>query len=106
MAKVGSCPLCGSDVEEKEKLFVCSTATSSKDEATGEWVNGGCQFKIFKGALKKLGKENITAEEVTEMLENGSVKVNLVSAKNGKEYTADAVADEKWGIKINFEERS
>jgi DNA topoisomerase-3 len=104
MSKIGTCPICGSDVIEKEKLFVCSTATSKKNDA-GEWENEGCQYKVFKGALKKLGKDDISAEEMTEMLENGVVRVDLVSAKSGKAYQADAVADEKWGIKINFDNK-
>lgn len=104
MSKIGNCPICGEDVLEKEKLFVCSTSKSTKNDA-GEWENEGCQYKVFKTALKKLGKDVITAEEMTEMLENGVLRVDLVSAKTGKAYQADAVADEKWGIKINFDNR-
>lgn len=99
---VGKCPLCGNDVHEKEKLFVCSTATRVKNETSGEWENQGCEFKIFKTALNKLGKEKIEASEVETLLNNGVVEVELVSKKTGKPYKANGVVDPKYGIKIDF----
>jgi hypothetical protein len=100
---VGTCPLCGSDVVEKEKLFSCSAGSSRKDEETEEWINEGCQYKIFKGAMKRFGKEEVTASEVEELLKNGEVEVELISQKSGKPYNAKAVTDEKWGVQIKFD---
>ena len=99
---VGKCPLCGSDVHEKEKLFVCSTATRVKNVTSGGWENQGCEFKIFKTALAKLGKDSIEASEVGQLLTNGVVEVELVSKKTGKPYKANGIVDPKYGIKIDF----
>ncbi len=99
---VGKCPLCGSDVHEKEKLFVCSTATRVKNETSGEWENQGCEFKIFKTALAKLGKDNISTTEIETLLRDGVVEVELVSKKSGKPYNANGIIDPKYGIKIDF----
>jgi len=99
---LGECPKCGKDIIEKDKLFLCSGADFHKDESTGEWSNNGCDYKIFKGGLKKLGKNNITAKEVSNLLHKGKVVVSLKSLKNGKAYNGDMVVDLKWGVKINF----
>lgn len=100
---VGTCPLCGTDVVEKEKLYACSGGSSRKDEESGEWINEGCQYKIFKSALNRFGKEEVTAAEVTNLLKNGEIEVELVSKKNGKAYTAKAVTNEQWGIQVKFD---
>ena len=99
---VGNCPLCGEEVIEKEKLFVCSAGSSKKNEATGEWENEGCQYKIFKTALKKMGKDEITSAEVEELLLKGEVELELISQKTSEPYKAKGTPDEKWGIKIQF----
>jgi hypothetical protein len=103
MEKVGICPICGNDVVDKGKLFACADGTSTRNEAGG-FDNAGCQYKIFKSSLQKFGKEEITTEEVTTMLENGTVEVTLVS-KAGKDYLADLVPDTQWGTKVAFRER-
>lgn len=100
---VGACPLCGSDVIEKEKLYACSTGTSRKDEETEEWINEGCQYKVFKSAMQRFGKETIEISEVEELLSKGEVEVTLVSKKTNKDYKAKAVTDEKWGVQIKFD---
>ncbi len=99
---LGKCPLCGSDIIEKEKLFVCSTARRVKNETSGEYENEGCTYKIFKTALSKLGKDNIEASEVSTLLSTGSVEVSLISKKTSKPYTANAIVDPTWGIKVDF----
>lgn len=107
---VGKCKLCGGDVIAKEKIFVCSNAENKKetDEQSGEerWVNTGCQFKIFRGALKKLGKPELKNEEVEKLLNGETIVFDLVS-KSGSSYQKDGYLDNPgsdgiaW-IKINF----
>ena len=102
---LGACPACGSDIIEKDKLFVCSSASNKKNEATGEWENEGCQYKIFKTALTKFGKSNLTAREVSNMLNKGITQVSLKSQKNGAAYNANIKPDLQWGIKVIFEDK-
>jgi len=102
---VGKCPLCGNDVVEKEKLFVCSDSKNYYDEDEKKWVNEGCSFKIFKTALNRFGKEEITSSEVEDLLSNGKVEVTLVS-KQGSDYVKDLLIDEKYGVKVDFNSHS
>jgi DNA topoisomerase-3 len=98
---LGECPVCGGDIHEKEKVFLCSNAKFKKSES-GEWTNEGCEYKIFKTGLEKLGKKQISAKEVSDMLHKGVKIVSLKSAKTGKAYNGNMVVDKKWGVKIDF----
>lgn len=105
IVSLGSCPVCSSgDIYEKEKVFLCSEAKFKKLD-DGSWINEGCEYKIFKSGLEKLGKTLITAKEVSDMLHKGIKVVSLKSAKTGKAYTGNMVVDKKWGVKIDFETR-
>jgi len=99
---LGVCPKCKKgQILEKQKVYMCSEAKLKKDE-NGKWINEGCNYVIFKTALSKMGKNNITSREVSQMLKDGRVKVNLIS-KAEKKYSAYMVPDMKWGVKIEFE---
>lgn len=100
---VGACPVCGKDVIEKDKIYLCSGAKFNKDEATGEWSNSGCDYKIFKTALNRFGKAKLTAREVSNMLTKGEASVSLKSKKTNKAYTAKIVPDKQWGLKVEFD---
>jgi len=94
------CPKCGGNVIEEEKLFHCENQKSEyKDNSWSEV--GSCNFKVFKAALAKLGGEPVTEDLLAEIIENGEAQVDLTS-KAGKPYTAYAVLDDKWGIKVDF----
>jgi len=102
---LGQCPKCkNGQIIERGKVFMCSESKLTKDE-NGKWKNDGCDYVIFKSALSKMGKNNITATEVSKMLKNGKVEVNLIS-KAGKKYTAYMVPDLKWGVKVEFKDFS
>jgi len=101
VVSLGKCPKCGKDIIEENKLFKCSTAKSEKNE-NGEWINTGCDYKIFKTALKRFGKNSVTATEVKNVLNKGRATVNLKSKAN-KPYKASIVVDNKWGIQVKFD---
>lgn len=98
---LGPCPVCNKDVIEKAKVYLCSGAKFKKDE-NDKWTNEGCEYKIFKTALDRFGKKNVTAREVSNLLHKGKAKVSLKAKKSGKTYTADIVPDNKWGLKVEF----
>lgn len=104
---LGKCPVCKEgEIYDNGKIFTCS-ASSSRNEGTKEapnWVNEGCQYKIFKTGLSKFGKDDIKKAEIKTLLEDGSAKVSLVS-KAGKPYDANIVVDEKYGVKVEFEKK-
>jgi len=110
---VGKCKMCDGDVIAKEKIFVCSKADNKqvKKEGTDEdiWVNEGCQFKIFRSSLKKLGKNELTNEEVTSLLNGDTVEFDLVS-KGGSNYKKNGTLDQpnqdgiSW-VKIDFKNK-
>ena len=102
---LGLCPKCKKGkIVEKQKVYMCSESNLKKDD-NGKWINEGCNYAIFKNALLKMGKKNITAREVTKMLKEGKCEVELVS-KAGKKYNAYMVPDLKWGVKIEFKDFS
>lgn len=102
MSEICKCPICEKGIIiEKDKLFECSNSTSERKE-DGTWENTGtCTYKIFKSGLSKLGHPEITAEEVTSVIENGSHEFDLIS-KQGKPYTGKGIVDDRFGIKIDF----
>ena len=93
---LGKCPVCKEgDIVEKEKNFVCTEAKWEKDE-NEKWKNtGSCEFSIYKFGLEKLGKSEITAEEVKALIENGEVMVEFK-----KEHKV--ILDPKYGTKVVF----
>lgn len=101
---LGTCPVCGGDIVEKPKAYICSKASWKKDEA-GSWKNDGCQYSIWKNALEKFGKSSLSKLDVKTLLKNGKVKVKLKSPRNQSSYEKDIIIDPKWGVKVDFGEK-
>lgn len=94
------CPICKTgNIIEREKGFNCSNAKLQKEG--DKWVNLGCKYIIWKSGLSKLGKKEITANEVTKLLSQGFFMTKLIS-KNGNKYDAKVVIDEVFGVKVDF----
>ncbi|MCM3032590.1 DNA topoisomerase [Niallia sp. MER 6] len=75
---IALCPKCKKEIHENSKAYSCS---GFKD---------GCKTTIWKNALEKLGKKNVTKTEASKLLAGKTIKVNLKS-KQGKAYKADVV---------------
>lgn len=105
VVSLGKCPICKEgDIYETGKVYMC-TGAIWKNEGTKEapkWKNEGCEYKIFKSALAKFGKENLGKLEVKALLEKGKIKVKLVSKEKKSEYEKEIEIDEKFGIKVLF----
>lgn len=95
------CPVCGSDMVEKEKQFSCSTAKWKKAD-DDSWENEGCNYSIRKNALERFGKSEITASEVETLLENEVVEVTLKSKDKDSTYQKNVLIDHQWGVKVDF----
>ena len=100
---LGKCPKCGGDIIEKSKLYMCNNAKFKKE---GEnFINTGCDYKIFKSSLSRFGKNNITKTEVKKLLKNKACIVSLVAKGSGKKYSAVIVVDNKWGVQVDFSKK-
>lgn len=75
---IAHCPKCKKEIHENSKAYSCS---GFKD---------GCKTTIWKNALEKLGKKNVTKTEASKLFLGKTIKVNLKS-KQGKAYKADVV---------------
>jgi DNA topoisomerase-3 len=105
VVSLGECPVCKEGhIYEGKGSFMCTKA-SWKNEGTKEkakWVNSGCEYSIWKEALKKFNKATISKTEVKGLLKNGKMKVTLKS-KTGNNYEKYILIDPKWGVKVDFE---
>lgn len=100
---LGKCPLCKEgEVEEKQKVYLCSKAKFVKDE-NGSIKNTGCPFMIIKGNLTKLGGKPLSPAQIKELLDKRKIKVKLMS-KAGNNYDAYLTIDttNKFFTKIEF----
>lgn len=109
---LGSCPYCSGNIEirdkvisgRKVKLYAC-TNNHVKTESDGEFweptEDSTCSFKVFQNSLGKWGHW-ISYKEMRELLENGSIEVELVSKKYGKKimYIKHVVLDEEHGVSV------
>lgn len=78
---IGVCPVCGSDVEEKQKGYFCS--------------NRACKFVLWKNNryFESIGK-SLTGAVAQKLLSNGRVKLKgCKSVRTGKTYDATVVMD-------------
>ncbi|MFL1706601.1 DNA topoisomerase [Campylobacter sp. MOP7] len=99
---IGVCPLCGGQVLIKEKVYECENKKVTQED--GQWVNkGSCSYCIFKSSLQKFGKPSLSDSEVRNLLKNGSVKVDLVSNKTRKAFSATLYTDDQYGVRISFD---
>ena len=97
---VGTCPKCGLNVIEKEKLYVCSGAKNRLID--GEWINEGCAYKVFKSSLRGLGIQCIGRSSMRALLQDGSVWLNIKTKGGIKKKRI--VIDKKDGIKVRWRE--
>jgi hypothetical protein len=111
---VGRCPVCGSDIETREKiirgkkikLFACKNANWKSED--GElWElreDATCSFRIWQNALSKYGKY-FSYKEIKELLSKGELEVGFVSKKYGKKinYTKTVVLNNEYGVSVLWE---
>lgn len=98
---LGKCPSCNSgNISEKPALYSCSNGQSKK-LPDGTYENTGCQYKIYKGALSKFGKDKISPTDVKKLLDKGSFQASLTKQKTNEKYTAKIIPDMTYGIKID-----
>lgn len=100
---VGPCPICGKDVVEKEKTYMCSGAIFEKTDSG--FNNKGCKYTIYKSGLERFGKAKITAKEASNMLNKGKETVSLKAQKTNKAYSATIIPDNQYGVKVVFEQK-
>ena len=100
IAYLGKCPICEGQIYERPKAYICSNAQWVKNGES--WENKGCNFSIFKTALKKFGGKNLSKTDIKKLLNNGELEVTLESQRTKQPYKKKIAPDPKWGIKINF----
>jgi len=83
------CPLCGGEIIEKDKLFVCENQEWNTDTKQNE----GCPFSIWKNS--KVFDKEITKELLKELLEG-----NEITDSSGNKMILDT--DEKYFTKVIF----
>jgi len=99
---LGKCPLCKKgDIVEGKKAYTCTNAKLIKTDSG--WKNEGCNFSVWKNALEKFGKKNITPSEIKKLLKDGKAIVTLYSTKTNKSYKKEVEIDLKFGVKVNFD---
>ncbi len=109
---LGKCPYCKDgkiEVRAKEvngkkvKLYACSNANwKTEDGEMYELTNNStCDFKIWQNSLAKYGKW-FSYKEIRELLENGSLEVELLSKKYGKKiyYKKEIILDQEYGVSV------
>jgi len=87
---IGTCPLCGSAVEDKAKAFFCS--------------NRNCKFALWKNNryFESIGK-NMNASTAQKLLTAGKVKLKgCKSKKTGKSFDAIVYMEVSDDGKTNF----
>ena len=88
---LGNCPVCGSEVTERQKGWFCS--------------NQSCQFSLWKdnNYFKKLGKQ-LTPKLAEELVKKGKARlIGCKSARTGKKYDATVVMNTDEAGKPVFE---
>ena len=84
------CPRCKADLEESPAAYGCS-----------RWREG-CEFKVWKDALKRFGGKKLTKTQAKQLFSKGEISVKL-QRKSGEEYEKCAVLDDVYGIRIDFD---
>lgn len=88
-ASFGSCPLCQADVVEYPQSFGCS-----------RWEEG-CEFAIFKNAIKRFGGKELTKKQVKELLQKGKTEVSI-RGFDKKMRKVELVLDTQYGCRVLF----
>ena len=109
---LGKCPYCTDgniEVRDKEvrgkkvKLYACSNAKWITED--GEMYelsdDATCDFKIWQNSLAKYGKW-LGYKEIRELLQEGTVEVELLSKKYGKKiyYDKNITLNREYGVSI------
>ena len=113
---LGKCPYCDDgmiEVREKNvrgkkvKLYACSNAhwKSEDGELWEPREDASCDFRIWQNALGCYGKW-LGYKEVRELLEEGEIRVELVSKRYGKKtnYEKSVVLDREYGVSVLWED--
>lgn len=87
---LGTCPRCGAEVIESPRAYGCS-----------RWREG-CDFKIWKDALKRFGGKKVTKTVAKRLLSKGEDVVTLKTRK-GEDRDYFVLLDENFGIRVDFE---
>ncbi len=90
---LGACPRCGADVVETALSFGCS-----------RWREG-CDFAIFKNAVKRFGGKMLSKNRAKELLQKGQTTVDI-RGFDGKIRQVPLRLDPEYGCKIIFEGES
>lgn len=99
---LGTCPLCNGNIIEKDKVYSCENSKWIFEDDFDEWENHGCDFKIFKNALKKYGLRQINSSKIRTLFQEGRLIVTLKS-RYKQTYTKFAYVDNEFGISVDFE---
>lgn len=94
IVNLGLCPLCKSKIIETSKSFTC--------------IDRGCRFTLWKDSnfVTKFGKVALTPEMVAQLTEHGRVRVEGLTSKAGKTYSAMIeieVGEQYINLRPNFE---
>jgi DNA topoisomerase-3 len=68
-----------------------------------KWINEGCNYTIWKNSLDKLGGKSLSKLNIKALLKNGKIEITLKSKRTKKAYKKNIFVDQKWGVKIDFE---
>lgn len=106
---ITNCPICkkGEIYEHANgKMYLCSSASweNKGTKEKPEWKNNGCNYSIMKSCLSRFGKDTLTKMEVKNLVEKGRIAVKLKSAAKNTEYQKYIEVDEKFGVKVIFNE--
>jgi len=109
---LGKCPYCDDgtiEVRDKEvrgkkvKLYACSNAhwISEDGEMFELMKSATCSFRIWQNSLAKYGKW-LVYKEVRELLEEGTIEVELLSKKYDKKiyYKKHITLNQEYGISV------
>ncbi len=86
----GACPLCGADVIEYPLSFGCT-----------RWEEG-CEFAIFKNAVKRFGGKMLGISEIKSLLKDGHIEVTI-KGFDKRPKRAILYLDETYGCTIDFD---
>lgn len=91
-SSLGSCPLCGSDVVKKGRVWSCSA--SKYDPNTKK--SSGCTFKIFESFCGHA----FTQEEISSLLHGDATETLNLKKKNGAGFAAGLAIDEDGSLRF------
>lgn len=92
----GSCPACGKgDIYEGNKSYFCSD------------YKEGCTFKLWKSCMKRFGKEEISLNQVKDLVAGKKVKfIGLKSPKSGNKFISEVILNNDpkfgWGVTLAY----